>query len=144
MNGNGDNNGKRRWVPWSREADEKAKYWGTVLGLLSAVVAGGTGYLRVDKFGLSDYLTGVTHERLITNSSISKLKRELEVRCNKDKQEVFHRLALIEKADSVLIESVRIIRNDLAALNEKVDYFQRKYWESKTRNGNGHTHTKKE
>ena len=70
-------NEPKRWLPWTREKDTKAQLIAAVFGLLTAVVVSGTGYLRVDKFGLSDHLRSVETERFITNSDLAKLENRL-------------------------------------------------------------------
>ena len=73
---NADNESKR-WLPWTREKDTKAQLIAAVFGLLTAVVVSGTGYLRVDKFGLSDHLRSVETERFITNAELAELEKRL-------------------------------------------------------------------
>ena len=73
---NADNESKR-WLPWTREKDTKAQLIAAVFGLLTAVVVSGTGYLRVDKFGLSDHLRAVETERFITNADLAALENRL-------------------------------------------------------------------
>ena len=73
---NADNESKR-WLPWTREKDTKAQLIAAIFGLLTAVVVSGTGYLRVDKFGLSDHLRSVETERFITNAELAELEKRL-------------------------------------------------------------------
>ena len=124
-----DDNDKRRWVPWSREADQKAKYWGTVLGLVTAIVTSGTGVIRVGKFTLSDHINSVREERLITEAQIAAAiyKREAEFQVVQGALD--DRLEKIEQDDVRMYEGVRECRDMIKKVDEKVDYFQRRYWE---------------
>ena len=125
-----DPNEDKRWVPWSREKDAKAQLIAAVFGLLTAVVVSGTGYLRVDKFGLSDHLRSVKEERLITEAQIAAAIRKREQECVAVKAFFEERLDAIEKMDTMMNETMRSCQGNLQQINEKVDYFQRKYWEN--------------
>jgi len=124
-----DNDTQRRWVPWSRETDTKAKLYSAIAGLFLAVVTSGTGVLRVGKFTLSDHARSVKTEMLITEAQISAAIRGRELVCNATKEGIDKRFEAIERVDTVMHESIKTCKQLAAQINEKVDYFQRKYWE---------------
>jgi len=124
---------RRKWIPWTRETDEKAKLWGTILGILGVVVASGSGVLRVDRFGYSDFEKRISLERAITESKIAEAVHEREQECIELRSEMQYKLKGIEQFDAVLNESLKAGRDahiqlmeDFRDLRTIVHDFQRR------------------
>ena len=123
---NGDN--RRRWVPWTREADEKAKLYSTIAGLFLAIVTSGTGVLRVGKYTSEDAAKSVRQERLITESQIAAAIRDFEKDCQITKGEIERRIDAIEQFDTITSKSVEACQAMAKQYGERLNYIERNIW----------------
>jgi len=123
---NGDN--RRRWVPWTREADEKAKLYSTIAGLFLAIVTSGTGVLRVGKYTAEDAAKSVRQERLITEGQITEASRDFEKDCQITKGEIEKRIDEIEQFDTVTSKSVESCQAMAKQYGERLNYIERNIW----------------
>jgi len=122
---------RRRWVPWSRETDEKAKLYSTIAGLFLAIVTSGTGVLRVGKYTADDASRSVRQERLITEAQIRAAIRERERECMSVRQGIEDRIDAIIVSDTLMSESLRACREIAAQTGERLNYIERKLWDRK-------------
>ena len=123
-----DDNNRRRWVPWTREADEKAKLYSAVAGLFLAVVTSGTGVLRVGKYTVEDAAKSVRQERLITEAQIAAAIRDFEKDCQITKGEIEKRIDAIEQFDTVTSKSVEACQAIAKQYGERLNYIERNIW----------------
>ena len=123
---NDDN--RRRWLPWTREADEKAKLYSTIAGLFLAIVTSGTGVLRVGKYTAEDAAKSVRQERLITEAQIAAAIRDFEKDCQITKGEIEKRIDEIEQFDTVTSKSVEACQAITKQYGERLNYIERNIW----------------
>ena len=123
-----DDNNRRRWVPWTREADEKAKLYSAVAGLFIAVVTSGTGVLRVGKYTVEDAAKSVRQERLITEAQIASAIRAFEKDCEITKGLIENRLDAIEKHDAIISKSIEACQAIAKQMGERLNYHERELW----------------
>ena len=123
-----DDNNRRRWVPWTREADEKAKLYSAVAGLFLAVVTSGTGVLRVGKYTVEDAAKSVAKERLITEAQIASAIRAFEKDCEITKGLIENRLDAIEKHDAIISKSIEACQAIAKQMGERLNYYERELW----------------
>ena len=126
-----DDNNRRRWVPWTREADEKAKLYSTIAGLFLAIVTSGTGVLRVGKFTISDHNKSVRQERLITEAQIAAAIRAFEKDCQITKGAIENRIDAIEQLDAVTGKSVEACQAIAEQYGERLNYIERNLWDKR-------------
>ena len=122
------NEDKRRWVPWTREADEKAKLYSTIAGLFLAIVTSGTGVLRVGKYTAEDAAKSVRQERLITEAQIAAAIRDFEKDCQITKGEIEKRIDAIEQFDTVTSKSVEACQAIAKQYGERLNYIEHNIW----------------
>ena len=123
-----DPNEDKRWVPWSREADEKAKLYSTIAGLFLAIVTSGTGVLRVGKYTAEDAAKSVRQERLITESQIAAAIRDFEKDCQITKGEIEKRIDAVEQFDTVTSKSVGACQAIAKQYGERLNYIEHNIW----------------
>ena len=126
-----NDNNRRRWLPWTREADEKAKLYSTIAGLFLAVITSGTGVLRVGKYTVDDAERSVRHERLITEAQIALAIRNFEKDCEVTKGEIERRIDAIEQFDTVTSKSVEACQDIAKQFGERLNYIERNMWGQK-------------
>ena len=126
-----NDNNRRRWVPWTREADEKAKLYSTIAGLFLAVITSGTGVLRVGKYTADDAAKSVRQERLITEAQIALAIRNFEKDCEVTKGEIERRIDAIEQIDTVTSKSVEACQDIAKQFGERLNYIERNMWGQK-------------
>jgi hypothetical protein len=126
-----DDNNRRRWVPWTREADEKAKLYSTIAGLFLAVITSGTGVLRVGKYTAEDAAKSVKQERLITEAQIAAAIRAFEKDCQITKGEIEKRIDSIERVDTITSKSVEACQTMAKQYGERLNYIERNIWGNK-------------
>lgn len=119
---------RRRWVPWTREADEKAKLYSTIAGLFLAIVTSGTGVLRVGKYTAQDAAKSVREERLITEAQIAAAIRDFEKDCQITKGEIEKRIDAIEQFDTVTSKSIEACQAITKQYGERLNYIERNIW----------------
>ena len=123
-----NDNNRRRWVPWTREADEKAKLYSTIAGLFLAIVTSGTGVLRVGKYTAEDAAKSVRQERLITEAQIAAAIRDFEKDCQITKGEIEKRIDAIGQFDTVTSKSVEACQAIAKQYGERLNYIERNIW----------------
>ena len=126
-----DPNEDKRWVPWSREADEKAKLYSAIAGLFLAVITSGSGVLRVGKFTLSDHLNSVKYERQVTEAQIADAIRKREKDCEIVRSSIENRLDAIEQVDTVTVQKTKPCHDIDSYLRDRVRYLELHMWENK-------------
>ena len=126
-----NDNNRRRWVPWTREADEKAKLYSTIAGLFLAIVTSGTGVLRVGKYTAQDAAKSVRQERLITEAQIAAAIRDFEKDCQITKGEIEKRIDSIERVDTITSKSVESCQTIAKQYGERLNYIERNIWGKK-------------
>ena len=123
-----NDNNRRRWVPWTREADEKAKLYSTIAGLFLAIVTSGTGVLRVGKYTAEDAAKSVRQERLITEAQIAAAIRDFEKDCQFTKGEIEKRIDAIEQVDTITVKSIEACQAIAKQYGERLNYIERNIW----------------
>ena len=126
-----DPNEDKRWVPWSREADEKAKLYSAIAGLFLAVITSGSGVLRVGKFTLSDHLNSVKYERQVTEAQIADAIRKRKKDCEIVRSSIENRLDAIEQVDTVTVQTTKTCQEIAKDLSDRVRYLELHMWENK-------------
>ena len=128
-----DDSNSKRWLPWTREKDTKAQLIAAIFGLLTAVVVSGTGYLRVDKFGLSDHIRSVETERLITRAEMNRAISDMKEECSETLGKIELRFDAIDRYDAetssvgqTCREMLLQLREDHRRLSDIVHNFQRR------------------
>ena len=126
-----DPNEDKRWVPWTREADEKAKLYSAIAGLFLAVITSGSGVLRVGKFTLSDHLNSVKYERQVTEAQIADAIRKRKKDCEIVRSSIENRLDAIEQVDTVTVQTTKTCQEIAKDLSDRVRYLELHMWENK-------------
>ena len=121
----------KRWVPWTREADEKAKLYSAIAGLFLAVITSGSGVLRVGKFTLSDHLNSVKYERQVTEAQIADAIRKRKKDCEIVRSSIENRLDAIEQVDTVTVQTTKTCQEIAKDLSDRVRYLELHMWENK-------------
>jgi len=144
MENGSDSIQRRRWIPWSREKDEKAKLYGGILSAFIVGILGNTGLLRVDKLGYSDFKLELAEERKeiaseiehateLTEAGIKVYISERTAACLELRRDLENQIkgitgvdAAIREAVSVNREDTHILRNALIRLEKTVHDYQRR------------------
>lgn len=111
---------ERRWLPWSREADAKAKLYGSIAGVFLAILGSSSGVLRVDKFGLSDHLRSAKYEREVTNGQIAAAISKRRTECAVIRGSIEKRMDLVDMADANTAGGLKACRDNYTQLHHDV------------------------
>ena len=117
---------ERRWLPWSREKDTKAQLIGSVLGLLTAVIVSGSGVLRVDRFGYSDFAREMKTARLEITAQISEATSSRRRECGDVHKGFEARFDAIVKLDESTFGGLKACRDNTAQLRLDVRDLRRR------------------
>ena len=111
---------ERRWIPWTREKDQKAKLYSAVAGVFLAILGSSSGVLRVDKFGLSDHLRSVKYEREVTKGQIASAISKRRTECAVIRGSIEKRMDLVDRADANTAGGLKACRNNYTQLHHDV------------------------